>query len=117
MTAPERGRIVECACCGRTGRNKGRGLVSGCWDRAARNRTLSRYPIVQHAGPDLIAAALELRRRHGRPGRGGSYDPRGHARPMDYGITWGQVAARLGVSPAALEKARERAGWPDVTII
>lgn len=60
----------------------------------------------------LIADALQLRRECGRAEvRSGG---EGGGSVVLSGISWDDVAARLGVAPRTLEKARERAGWPDI---
>lgn len=119
MSAParSRNRRVRCACCGRPGYGRGRGLVAACWIRAERAGTLDRWPVLpkpaRRPRSRLVQDALALRARYGRPEtRTGG--PWGNAAPSDCGITWERVAAELGVTSRCLEKARERAGWPDV---
>lgn len=96
----------------RSGRHWCRGMCRGCYERVERAGRLDDYPAIRTPSPPgLVADALELRRECGRAevragGRGGG------ARVLS-GISWDEVAARLGVAPRALEKARERAGWPD----
>lgn len=88
-----------------------RGLTRACWHRHRDAGDLDDYPPMR-TGPrtTLLVDAMTLRRTLGRPelvGRRGDCASR-------RGITWAQIAERLGVSFAALDKARERAGYPDV---
>jgi hypothetical protein len=58
-------------------------------------------------GHELVAAAERLRAQHGAPRR--SRADHGRFAYTDEGLSWDQIAARLGVGPKTLEKARERA--------
>src|SRR5687768_7682676 len=86
-------------------RHAGRGLCPRCYRRHYRQGTVIDLPRRTWAAEDLVAEAQTLRARHG----GGPRPRGGQLRGvMPEGITWSEVAAQLGVTEKAIEKARAR---------
>ena len=69
--------------------HEGRGLCESCYRACSRDGTLLDYPRLTWRGDELVADAELLRARYGQP--------------------WREIAAELGVSFVALDRARVRA--------
>lgn len=114
MSAPARTPFTECARCGPVPvgtRHYGRGLCGRCGGDLSRRAPaeLESYPRRTRPGPELARAALALRAEHGEPGWGGGRPFAEQAGcPPDFGITWAEIASRLGVSYAAVTRAVQR---------
>jgi hypothetical protein len=104
---------VVCARCNFYRRDAGRGLCDRCYQAVRAAGNLSDYPRRLWSSAELVAEAELLRARYGpAEGRAPIADPdTGRflgATPPAVGRTWPQIAEELGVSPAALDKARQR---------
>ena len=80
--------IVDCAECGRTAPNAGRGMCATCYRRAWRAINISGTRVYRQISPDLVDRARSMRRQ---------------------GLPWREIALLLGISKTGIEKAVERA--------
>lgn len=88
------GRIITCACCGRTGRHKGRGLIGACWDREKYHGRLTDWPLTQAPVNRPMALAAGTVR-----GRFEDY-----LELRAWGATVPEAARRLGVSERTITR-------------
>lgn len=93
MTIPTPKRyVVECACCGRRGIHKGRGLVSACYKRIKEHGRLGEFPRLTYLYREEVLDAWY----------------RAVIRPP-LGLTTAEVARSIGLTHEALEKVLIRA--------
>lgn len=91
---------------------RARGLCYRCHSRMTPAQRAAAFPLPRRDGTTrlLVEDACTLRARYGAP------PPQLPGQPHRVGgKSWDDIAAELNVTPLALQKARQRCGWPDPT--